>query len=106
MKAIQIITTVPTRILARKLARLLVAQKIAACVQIAGPIESVYHWKGKQEVTKEFLCSIKTRKSLFHVVERTIQRMHPYKVPEIIAVPVTAVSRSYVLWLQKETRSR
>ena len=99
---IQISTTTETKEKAQKIARYLVEKKLAACVQITGPIESTYRWKGKVEKAKEWLCLIKTRDSLFKKVETAIKELHPYETPEIIAVPIVKGSKEYLNWLDDE----
>ena len=107
MKAyIQISTTTETKEQAQKIAKYLVEQKLAACVQISGPIESIYRWKGKVETANEYLCLIKTRESLFGLVEAAIKQLHPYETPEIIAVPIIKGSREYWKWLDEEITNR
>jgi periplasmic divalent cation tolerance protein len=103
---IQISTTTETKEQAQKIAKFLVEQKLAACVQISGPIESTYRWKGKVETASEWLCLIKTRASLFKKVETAIKKLHPYETPEIIAVPIVKGSRKYLNWLDDETENR
>jgi periplasmic divalent cation tolerance protein len=100
---IQISTTTQTKEDAQKIARYLVEQNLAACVQITGPIESTYRWKEKVETAMEWLCLIKTRESLFDKVEAAIKKLHPYETPEIIAVPIIKGSREYLKWLDNET---
>ncbi len=100
---IQISTTTNTKRQAQKIAQYLVEQKLAACVQITGPVESTYRWKGKVEIAPEWLCLIKTRASLFDKVESAIKKLHPYETPEIIAVPIIKGSRKYLKWLDHET---
>jgi len=78
-----------------------VEEKLAACVQITGPIESTYRWKGNVENASEFLCLIKTREDFFLKVESAIKNMHPYEVPEIIAVPIIKGSKEYLQWLEE-----
>ena len=102
---IQISTTTETKEGAQKIARYLVEQKLAACVQISGPIKSTYRWKGKVETSKEYLCLIKTRATLFKKVEAAIKKLHPYETPEIIAVPIIKGSREYLNWLNDETEN-
>jgi periplasmic divalent cation tolerance protein len=99
---IQISTTTETKEQAQKIAQYLVEQKLAACVQITGPIESTYRWKGKVENAQEWLCLIKTRDSLFKKVETAIKKLHPYETPEIIAVPINKGSKEYLNWLDDE----
>lgn len=96
---IQISTTTETKEHAEKIAQHLVEAKLAACVQIAGPITSIYRWKGKVETANEWLCLIKTREELFEKVEAAIKKMHSYETPEIIAVPIVKGSKEYLLWL-------
>ena len=100
---IQISTTTETKGQAQKIAQHLVDQKLAACVQISGPIESTYRWKGKVETAGEWLCLIKTRESLFSSVEAAIKKLHPYETPEIIAVPIIKGSAEYLKWLDDES---
>jgi periplasmic divalent cation tolerance protein len=99
---IQISTTTETKEEAQKIARYLVEQKLAACVQITGPIESIYHWKGKVENSQEWLCLIKTRAELFEKVESSIKKLHSYETPEIVAVPIVKGSKEYLNWLDYE----
>jgi periplasmic divalent cation tolerance protein len=103
---IQISTTTETKEQAQKIAKYLVEQKLAACVQISGPIESTYRWKGKVETSKEYLCLIKTWTTLFKKVEAAIKKMHPYETPEIIAVPIIKGSKEYLNWLDDETKNK
>ncbi|PKN37869.1 MAG: cytochrome C biogenesis protein CcdA [Deltaproteobacteria bacterium HGW-Deltaproteobacteria-2] len=99
---IQISTTTETKEQAQKIARYLVEQKLAACVQISGPIESIYHWKGKMETSREWLLLIKTREDLFKKIKSSIKKLHSYETPEIIAVPIIKGSKEYLNWLDDE----
>lgn len=99
---IQISTTTETKKQAQKIAKYLVEQKLVACVQITGPIESRYRWKGNVETAAEYLCLIKTRITLFKKVEAAIKKLHPYETPEIIAVPIIKGSKEYSNWLNDE----
>ena len=103
---IQISTTTETKKQAQKIAQYLVEQKFAACVQISGPIESTYRWKGKVETANEYLCLIKTQTTLFKKVETAIKKLHPYETPEIVAVPIIKGSREYLKWLVNETETK
>ena len=100
---IQVVTTTARREEAERIARELVETHLAACVQIVGPITSTYRWQGKIETGEEWQCWAKTRGDLFARVEEAIRRIHPYEVPEILAVPVVAGSASYLAWLDAET---
>ncbi|HDQ03938.1 MAG TPA: divalent-cation tolerance protein CutA [Deltaproteobacteria bacterium] len=105
MKAyIQISTTTATKEDAQKIARYLVEQKLAACAQILGPIESAYTWKGQVETADEWLCLIKTREELFAEVDAAIKKLHPYETPEIITVPIVQGSKEYLQWLDEEIK--
>ena len=99
---IQISTTTETKEQAQKIAQYLVDTKLAACVQITGPITSIYRWKGKVENSQEWLCLIKTQDDLYDKVEAAIKKLHPYETPEIIAVPIVKGSKEYLRWLDKE----
>lgn len=100
---IQISTTTETKEQAQEIAKYLVEQKLAACVQISGPIESTYRWKGNVETAGEYLCLVKTLASLFKKVESAIKKLHPYETPEIIAIPIVKGSKEYLNWLDEET---
>ena len=97
---IQVTTTTDKREDAEKIALALVEKKIAACTQIVGPITSIYRWKGNIETAEEWLCVIKSRKTLYEEIEKTIKAVHSYEVPEIIAVPIVAGSEDYLKWLR------
>jgi len=99
---IQVITTTEKKEDAEKIAVTLVERKLAACVQILGPIVSTYRWKGAIETATEWQCVIKSREGLYPEIEKAIQTVHPYEVPEIIVVPIMAGSRDYLEWLQGE----
>jgi periplasmic divalent cation tolerance protein len=96
---IQITTTTEKRQDAEKIAGVLVDEKLAACVQLVGPITSIYRWKGQVEKAEEWQCLIKTRQDLYEEIEKTIKSIHPYEVPEIIALPLSKVSKDYLEWL-------
>lgn len=100
---ILILSTAPTRVLAKKIAQALVKEKLAACVQISSPLQSIYSWKTKICKEKEFLISIKTKASLYHKVEKRILTLHSYETPEIIALPITQGSGEYLKWLHSQT---
>lgn len=99
---IQVMTTTETKEQAMAIARQLVEKKLAACVQIYGPMESIYRWKGEIEMAREFLCLVKTRDDLFAQVETAIKKLHSYETPEIIAVPIVRGSAEYLTWLVDE----
>jgi len=97
------LTTVENRDQADAIARRLVDSRLAACVQIIGPITSVYRWQGAVETSGELLLLIKTRAALYPDLERTIKDFHPYETPEILALPVQAGLPAYLSWLADST---
>lgn len=99
---IQVTTTASTRQEAGRIAKALLGQRLAACVQIAGPIESHYWWKGQLEQSAEWLCIVKTLREHFPAVEAAIRAAHSYEVPEIVAVPIETGSAPYLAWLRGE----
>jgi periplasmic divalent cation tolerance protein len=98
----QVVTTAASRDEAERIAQVLLARRLAACVQIGGPIESRYHWQGKLETSQEWQCTIKTRRSFYPAVEAAIREVHSYDVPEILAFEVVAGERQYLDWLAAE----
>ena len=85
---------------ARRIARAVVEQKLAACVNVLDArVESVYRWKGKVESAKEFLLLIKTSRRRLPALQKKIQQLHSYDVPEVVALPIVAGSRRYLAWV-------
>lgn len=101
---IQVVTTTEHREDAEAIARTLVEERLAACVQIVGPVTSIYRWQGKVNTTEEWQCWAKSRRDLYDRIEETIRRLHPYQVPEILAVAVLAGSADYLAWLDGEIK--
>lgn len=101
---LQVATTIDTAERAQELARRLVEQHLAACVQVVGPITSIYRWQGQVEQSQEWLCLIKTTAANYAALEAAIRALHPYDVPEIIATPVVAGNPDYLAWVAQETR--
>ena len=98
---IQVTTTTASADEARQIARTLIEGRLAACVQIVGPMESVYRWEGKLETAAEWQCVIKTTMARYGVVEQAIRRHHSYEVPEIIATEIVDGSEDYLRWLRE-----
>lgn len=88
---------------ARRLASRLVEMRLAACVQILPPQISIYHWEGKVEESTECLVMIKSVQQRFAELEREIRDLHPYDVPEIIALPIVDGSPDYLHWIRTST---
>ena len=99
---IQVSTTTETEQAAQQIAAALVEQRLAACAQVSGPIQSVYRWQGDVEQSREWLCSLKTRAALFPKVEELIRTLHAYECPEIIAVPIVDGAAKYLDWLAEQ----
>lgn len=96
-------TTTETVAEARDIADHLVEHRLAACVQVTGPVTSTYRWEGRVHTSEEFMCFIKTRRELAADVEALIRSLHSYDNPEIIVVPIQGGSASYLEWLGTET---
>jgi len=103
---IQVVTAIEKREDAEKIAKALVEKRLAACVQILGPIVSTYWWKGTIERAEEWLCIIKSKKKLYEELEKSIKEIHPYETPEIFALPVVAGSKEYMKWLSNEVKKK
>jgi periplasmic divalent cation tolerance protein len=100
---IQIVTTTASQDNAKKIAQALLEQRLAACVQMVGPVKSMYRWKGQIESAAEWQCWIKTRQAKYEAVAEVICRLHTYEVPEILALPILEGSKPYLDWLARET---
>ncbi|MBI4329825.1 MAG: divalent-cation tolerance protein CutA [Chloroflexi bacterium] len=103
MSYIQVIVTGP-RADIDKIAKELVERKLAACVQVAGPIQSTYWWEGAVERAEEWMGVVKTRQELYGEVEKTVRRLHSYQTPEILAMPVAGGNPDYLAWLDGSVR--
>lgn len=99
-----IMVTASSRRECRKIARRLIDEKLAACVNITQPIQSVYRWEGKVEQGKEFLMFIKTRRDVFPRVRTEISLVHSYHTPEIICLPIIDGSANYLQWISDSVR--
>jgi len=99
-----IMVTAASRRECRKIARHLVEAKLAACVNITQPVESVYRWKGKLADDKEFLLLIKSTRALFPQIKAAISKIHSYHTPEIICLPIIDGSRNYLQWLSDSVK--
>jgi periplasmic divalent cation tolerance protein len=103
---IQVSTTTETRSNADKIAKILLERRLAACVQILGPINSSYWWGRKIERAKEWLCLIKAQSRDYRRIELAIKKNHPYETPEVIALPILSGNNEYLRWIRKETRRK
>jgi periplasmic divalent cation tolerance protein len=98
-----VMTTLPDEASARALARGLVEQRLAACVNISPAVQSIYRWQGAIEEANEVMLLIKTTLRHYDELEAAIRHVHPYEVPEIIAVPITTGLPAYLEWIEQQT---
>ena len=91
--------TCPDHETAEQIARELIASRLAACVNILPGVSSVYEWQGQIENAREHLLLVKSRKDRYAAIETAIKAIHPYQVPEIIAVAIDSGSSDYLQWI-------
>ena len=103
MEALVVYITAPSEEEGAKIARVLVEERLAGCVNIVPEIRSIYTWQGKIEDEKEVLLIVKTRLKLFTALKSKVLNMHSYSVPEIIALPIVDGSEEYIKWLKDVT---
>ncbi|HKU20605.1 MAG TPA: divalent-cation tolerance protein CutA [Terriglobales bacterium] len=101
-----VLSTAGSREEAEKIAQALVERRLAACVNLVGPIQSVYRWQGKVETAAEHLLVIKTTAGLFDAVAKAIRELHSYELPECIQLPIEAGSAEYMKWIGESVVSR
>ncbi len=101
-----VITNLPDRTTAERIAEVLVTERVAACVNVLAECTSVYRWQGKLERANEVPLLIKTTRAAYPELEVMLRKLHPYAVPEIIALPVTAGLPEYLNWVVQETQTR
>jgi len=102
---IVLFTTVSSPEEADRLARALVDRRLAACVNILPQARSVYRWQGAVEESNELLLLIKSRRSLFEALREAVRALHPYDIPELIALPVVDGYAPYLDWIDHETEA-
>jgi len=98
-----VLTNLPDRDAAVKLAQELVRRRLAACVNVLGECTSIYRWKANVEKAQEVPVLIKSRSALYDELEAAINELHPYELPEIIAVPVVRGLAEYLAWVGEGT---
>lgn len=106
MPHVLVLTTLPDAGAAAAVGRALVEARLAACVSVGAPVQSIYHWRGTIETSTEVPLTIKTRADLFDAVAAAIRGRHPYELPEILAVPICGATTAYLDWIDAETRAR
>jgi periplasmic divalent cation tolerance protein len=105
MSTLLVLTNLPDRAAAERLADALIEKRVAACVNILAPCRSVYRWKETVQHDEEHPVLIKTTAERYPALESAIRAAHPYELPEIIAVPVERGLAAYLDWVAAETRS-
>ena len=95
--------TCPDQATAERLAETLVGERLAACVSLVPGLSSIYRWQGRIQRDAELLLLIKTRGAVYPLLEARIRQLHPYQVPEIIALPIQAGAAAYLDWLAANT---
>lgn len=103
-KFLQVTTTTASRAAALRISRTLVERRLAACGQVIGPIQSIYHWQGRIENAREWLLLLKTTGPRFRELADAITAMHSYDTPEIVALPIVGGSQRYLKWIAASTR--
>ena len=104
MSTLLVLTNLPDRATAERLADTLVEQRLAACVNILAPCRSVYRWKGAVQHDEEHPMLIKTTAERYPEMEKALRAGHPYELPEIIAVPIERGFSAYLEWVAAETK--
>jgi periplasmic divalent cation tolerance protein len=102
-QALLVLSNAPNEEVAERLARLLIEQRLAACVNIMPAMRSIYRWEDKLDEAREVAIQIKTVAAHYKQLEAAIRAMHPYTVPEIIAIPIVDGLPEYLSWIRQET---
>jgi periplasmic divalent cation tolerance protein len=102
MDFLQVTTTTSSGDEADRIAVALVERRLAACVQVVGPVHSVYRWQGQVDRAEEWQCLIKTTRAAYAAVEAAIRELHSYECPEVIATPIECGSADYLRWLAEQ----
>ena len=105
MSTLLVLTNLPERAAAERLAGLLVEKQLAACVNILAPCRSVYRWQGAVRHEEEHPMLIKTTAERYPALEEALRSEHPYELPEIIAVPIERGLPAYLQWVAAETKT-
>jgi periplasmic divalent cation tolerance protein len=101
--AVVVLVTVPTVEVATRIAEALVGEGLAACVNVLPEVTSIYRWKGAVERERELLCVIKSRAARFEALRARVVSLHPYELPEVIALPIAFGHAPYLEWLVRES---
>src|ERR1035438_2187859 len=101
---IVVLTTCAAAVDAERMARALIDGRLAACVNVVPGVRSFYHWKGETQNSEEFLLIVKTSRDLFGALCAEMEKLHPYELPELLALPVVAGAEGYLRWLGANLR--
>ncbi len=101
---LQVTTTAGSKEEAEQIGAALIERRLAACVQVVGPIVSHYRWQGEVETAREWLCLAKTEAGRYQELEAAIRELHSYDEPEIVATPIVAGSKGYLAWVGESLR--
>ena len=104
MHALLVLTNLPDRAAAERLADALIEKRVAACVNILGPCRSVYRWEGELSEDTESLLLVKTTQERYEALERRVRELHPYQIPEILALGVGQTPPEFAAWLEGSVR--
>ena len=99
-----VLVTCPNKTVARRLANALIARRLAACVNTLPGVESIFRWQGRVDRCREVLLIVKTTASAVARLRRIVCALHPYDVPEVMALPVVAGHRPYLQWVAESVR--
>ena len=102
--AIVVLVTAGSAEEAARIGRTLVEERLAACVNVVGPIHSIYRWEGAVEDAREWLLVLKARAADFGALEARVRALHSYAVPEVLALPVYGGAAAYLAWLDEATK--
>jgi periplasmic divalent cation tolerance protein len=97
----QVTTTLPDQATAEQLGATLVQERLAACAQVVGPISSIYWWQGRVERSGEWYCHLKTTRARLPDIQRRVLELHPYELPELVAVPLVDGDQRYLKWIEE-----
>jgi periplasmic divalent cation tolerance protein len=100
----QVTTTLPDQAVAERIAADLIENRLAACAQVVGPVSTTYRWLGKVERASEWCCILKTTGELLPRLQQRIRELHPYELPEIVALAIVGGDQRYLEWIRAETK--
>jgi periplasmic divalent cation tolerance protein len=101
---LQVLTAAGSEEEAERISAALVERRLAACVQVVGPVASRYRWQGEVETAREWMCVAKTEAGRYAELEAAIRELHSYEEPEIVATPIVAGSRGYLDWVSASVK--